>query len=137
MTDFFLTVGRQEERAERDIQRRSHRESEFTEMISEVQRHLDDVFTQLQMGDRWNAQTGNLLKRVDQIHFSVRSQNFLLDRNIRFLYELVQLGEKEAMKTKNFGPKSLREIIEVMGGYGLEFGMELPPNLKDRYVPRA
>ena len=67
----------------------------------------------------------NLYRSVDELEFSVRSQNCLQNADIKHIGELVQKTEQEMLKTKNFGHKSLNEIKEVLREMGLELGMKL------------
>ena len=54
----------------------------------------------------------NLLRTVDELELSVRSANCLQNADIRFIGDLVQKSEGEMLRTKNFGRKSLNEIID-------------------------
>jgi len=67
----------------------------------------------------------NLFRSVDELEFSVRSQNCLQNADIKYIGELVQKTEQEMLKTKNFGHKSLNEIKEILRDMGLELGMRL------------
>lgn len=67
----------------------------------------------------------NLFRSVDELEFSVRSQNCLQNADIKYIGELVQKSEQEMLKTKNFGHKSLNEIKEILRDMGLELGMKL------------
>ncbi|HEX9878816.1 MAG TPA: DNA-directed RNA polymerase subunit alpha [Candidatus Binatia bacterium] len=67
----------------------------------------------------------NLFRSVDELEFSVRSQNCLQSADIKYIGELVQKTEPEMLKTKNFGRKSLNEIKEILREMGLEIGMKL------------
>jgi DNA-directed RNA polymerase subunit alpha len=67
----------------------------------------------------------NLFRSVDELEFSVRSQNCLQNADIKYIGELVQKTEQEMLKTKNFGRKSLNEIKEILHDMGLELGMKL------------
>jgi DNA-directed RNA polymerase subunit alpha len=71
------------------------------------------------------ALNDNLYRSVDELEFSVRSQNCLQNADIKYIGELVQKTEQEMLKTKNFGHKSLNEIKEVLREMGLELGMKL------------
>jgi len=75
-----------------------------------------------------------LLKKVDELELSVRSQNCLKNDNIVYIGDLVCKTESEMLKTPNFGRKSLNEIREILSSYGLKFGMEVegwpPENLE-------
>jgi len=67
----------------------------------------------------------NLMRSVDELELSVRSQNCLKNANIKTIGELVQKSEAEMLKTKNFGRKSLNEIKEILRGMNLTLGMKL------------
>jgi len=67
----------------------------------------------------------NLFRSIDELEFSVRSQNCLQNADIKYIGELVQKTEQDMLKTKNFGQKSLNEIKEVLRDMGLELGMKL------------
>ena len=77
----------------------------------------------------------NLLRKVDELELSVRSQNCLKNDNIVYIGDLVKKTEGEMLKTPNFGRKSLNEIKEVLAGLGLRFGMEAegwpPENIEE------
>lgn len=77
----------------------------------------------------------NLLRKVDEMELSVRSQNCLKNDNIVYIGDLVQKTEAEMLKTPNFGRKSLNEIKEVLANMGLRFGMQVegwpPENIED------
>lgn len=68
----------------------------------------------------------NLLRKVDELELSVRSQNCLKNDNIVYIGDLVIKTEGEMLKTPNFGRKSLNEIKEVLGNMNLSFGMTIP-----------
>jgi DNA-directed RNA polymerase subunit alpha len=67
----------------------------------------------------------NLFRSVDELEFSVRSQNCLQNADIKYIGELVQKTEQEMLRTKNFGRKSLNEIKEILREMGLELGMKI------------
>lgn len=77
----------------------------------------------------------NLFKSVDELELSVRSANCLQNANITLIGELVQRTEQEMLKTKNFGRKSLKEIKEILAGYGLSLGMKIDnwPQMLERW----
>ena len=68
----------------------------------------------------------NLLRKVDELELSVRSQNCLKNDNIVYIGDLVIKTEGEMLKTPNFGRKSLNEIKEVLSNMNLNFGMTIP-----------
>lgn len=75
-----------------------------------------------------------LLKKVDELELSVRSQNCLKNDNIVYIGDLVSKTEAEMLKTPNFGRKSLNEIKEILSSFNLKFGMDIegwpPENLE-------
>lgn len=70
-----------------------------------------------------------LLTPVDDLELSVRSHNCLKAANIKNLAELVRKDEQEMLKFRNFGRKSLSELMEIVETLGLEFGMDV-----DKYI---
>ena len=44
---------------------------------------------------------------------------------IKYIYELVSKEENQMLKYKNFGRKSLTELVEKLGQLGLSFGMDI------------
>jgi len=73
-----------------------------------------------------------LITSVDDLELSVRSHNCLKAANIKTLSDLVKRDESEMLKFRNFGRKSLAELIEIVENYGLEFGMDVEKYLKDK-----
>jgi DNA-directed RNA polymerase subunit alpha len=68
----------------------------------------------------------DLLNRsVDELELSVRSSNCLKAANIKTLGELVQKTEADMLKYRNFGRKSLKEIIDILEGMGLRLGLDI------------
>lgn len=76
-----------------------------------------------------------LLTPVDELELSVRAHNCLKAAGIRTLAELVMLQEAELLKFRNFGRKSLAELIEIVQNFGLEFGMNVEQYLKEEPKP--
>lgn len=72
------------------------------------------------------AFNSTLLKKVDELELSVRSQNCLKNDNIVYIGDLVIKTEAEMLRTQNFGRKSLNEIKEILAKFNLKFGMEVP-----------
>jgi DNA-directed RNA polymerase subunit alpha len=72
-----------------------------------------------------------LLTNVDDLELSVRSHNCLKAANIKNLAELVRKDESEMLKFRNFGRKSLAELMEIVETLGLEFGMDVDKYIKD------
>ena len=69
---------------------------------------------------------------VDDLELSVRSHNCLKAANIKTLGDLVRRDENEMLKFRNFGRKSLAELVEIVDNFGLEFGMDVDKYLKEK-----
>ena len=86
----------------------------------------------LETGRSVQGNAGNELKAflvpVDSLGLSARSFNSLDRAGIKYLGELVLMGESELKAIKNLGKKSLDEIQEVMAehGYGSDFELDEP-----------
>ncbi len=72
-----------------------------------------------------------LLTPVDDLELSVRSHNCLKAANIKTLGDLVRKDEAEMLKFRNFGRKSLAELMEIVENLGLDFGMDVDKYLKE------
>ena len=70
-----------------------------------------------------------LNKPVEELELSVRSANCLRANNIFTIGDLVHKTESEMLKYRNFGRKSLAELIEILKAMSLSFGMKV-----DQYV---
>ena len=66
-----------------------------------------------------------LSKTIDEMELSVRSHNCLQAAGIFKISELVSKEESEMLKYKNFGRKSLTELVEKLSQLGLSFGMDI------------
>ena len=73
-----------------------------------------------------------LSQPVDELDLSVRAHNCLKAANIKNIGDLVRRDESEMLKFRNFGRKSLQELIEVLEERGLFFGMDV-----DRYLQES
>lgn len=62
---------------------------------------------------------------VEELELSVRSSNCLKDAGIRTLGDLVRKSEAEMLKYRNFGRKSLQELVDILADMGLHFGMDV------------
>ncbi len=72
-----------------------------------------------------------LLTSVDDMELSVRSHNCLKAADIQTLGELVAKDESEMLKFRNFGRKSLAELMEIVENFGIEFGMDVDKYIKE------
>ncbi len=66
-----------------------------------------------------------LFRNIDDLELPVRASNCLKKANIYTVGELVQKTENELLKAKNFGRKSLDDIIKVLNDIGLDLGMKV------------
>ena len=66
-----------------------------------------------------------LFRSIDDLELPVRASNCLKKANIYSVGELVQRTENELLKAKNFGRKSLDDIIKVLNDMGLDLGMQV------------
>lgn len=73
-----------------------------------------------------------LAQPVDELDLSVRAHNCLKAANIKNIGELVRREESEMLKFRNFGRKSLLELVQVLEERGLGFGMDV-----DRFLEEA
>lgn len=73
------------------------------------------------------------MKSIDELEFSVRAHNCLVGAGIKRVIDLVNLTDEDVLKIKNFGRKSLREVKEILGAFGLHLGM----NIKELDLKKA
>ncbi len=69
-------------------------------------------------------------RSVEELELSVRSSNCLKAANIKSLGELVRKTEADMLKYRNFGRKSLKEILDILDGMGLALGMDVDALLR-------
>jgi DNA-directed RNA polymerase subunit alpha len=74
----------------------------------------------------------NLFKSIDELELPVRASNCLKKANIYLVGELVQKTESDLLKAKNFGRKSLEDILKVLHDMGLDLGMKVD-NFEEQY----
>ena len=76
--------------------------------------------------DAEKQRVANLLRTsIEDLNLSVRAYNCLKSANINSIGELVSRDEQDLLKFRNFGKKSLTELIEVIEEKNLEFGMDV------------
>jgi len=66
-----------------------------------------------------------LSQTIDEMELSVRSYNCLQAAGIKYIHELVSKEENQMLKYKNFGRKSLTELVEKLDSMNLQFGMQV------------
>mgnify|MGYP006422193683 FL=1 len=99
---------------------KEHTEKFITEKIEEP-------FTQEEEEvDAEKQRIANLLKTsIEDLNLSVRAYNCLKSANINTIGELVSRDEQDLLKFRNFGKKSLAELVEVIEDKNLHFGMDI------------
>ncbi|WP_138432231.1 DNA-directed RNA polymerase subunit alpha [Fodinibius saliphilus] len=92
-----------------------------------ITEEIDEPFTQEEEEvDAERQRIINLLKTsIEDLNLSVRSYNCLKSANINTIGELVSRDEQDLLKFRNFGKKSLAELVEVIEGKDLHFGMDV------------
>ncbi len=73
-----------------------------------------------------------LSRNVEELELSVRSANCLKAGKIISLFDLVTKTEQEMLKFRNFGRKSLNEILDILEGMDLSFGMAFDPEVCEK-----
>lgn len=73
-----------------------------------------------------------LFKSIDELELPVRASNCLKKANIHLVGELVQKTENDLLKAKNFGRKSLDDILKVLRDMNLDLGMQIE-NFEEKY----
>jgi DNA-directed RNA polymerase subunit alpha len=86
------------------------------EPVEEVEEVIDEE--QMKLIDLLNHS-------VEELELSVRSSNCLRDAGIKTLGDLVRKSEAEMLKYRNFGRKSLQELVDILTDMDLHFGMDV------------
>lgn len=92
-----------------------------------ITEEIDEPFTQEEEEvDAEKQRIANLMKTsIEDLNLSVRSYNCLKSANINTIGELVSRDEQDLLKFRNFGKKSLAELVEVIEDKNLHFGMDV------------
>lgn len=99
---------------------KDHIEKFITERINEPYVQVEEEV------DSEKVRIANLLRTsIEDLNLSVRAYNCLKSANILTIAELVSKEESELLKFRNFGKKSLSELIEVIEEKNLHFGMDV------------
>ena len=105
---------------------KDHIEKFITEQIEEPFSQEEDEV------DAEKQRIANLLKTsIEDLNLSVRAYNCLKSANINSIAELVSKDETELLKFRNFGRKSLAELLEVIEEKNLYFGMDVDKYLNE------
>ncbi|MBN2346712.1 MAG: DNA-directed RNA polymerase subunit alpha [Candidatus Aminicenantes bacterium] len=81
-------------------------------------------------GADMESKTEYLEKTVESMGLSVRALKCLKRLGVDYIFELVEKTEHELLNSKNFGKKSLEEIIGKLNEYELGLGQKLPEALR-------
>jgi len=98
-----------------------------------LNKHLELFFT---LGEVIEEQTPELTPEeivlyeklkipITELELSVRSANCLREANIKTLADLVEKTEIEMLSYRNFGKKSLNEVVNLLKAMGLNLGMKI------------
>jgi len=92
-----------------------------------ITEEIEEPFTQEEEEvDAEKQRVANLLRTsIEDLNLSVRAYNCLKSANINSIGELVSRDEQDLLKFRNFGKKSLTELVEVIEEKNLEFGMDV------------
>ena len=67
----------------------------------------------------------NLLTKLEEFEFSVRTTNYFLNEGIIYIGDLAQKYVTDILRSQNTGVKSLKEIEDFLGTKGLSLEMDL------------
>lgn len=71
-----------------------------------------------------------LERSVESMGLSVRALKCLKKLGVDFIFELIEKTEHELLNSKNFGKKSLEEIIAKLAEFDMVLGQKLPDSIK-------
>jgi DNA-directed RNA polymerase alpha subunit len=69
----------------------------------------------------------DLNTKVSDLVLSVRSRRCLKEKKVQYIWQLVQLTEKELLEFRNLGRKSINELKEKVQNPGFKFGIQFSP----------
>jgi DNA-directed RNA polymerase subunit alpha len=77
-----------------------------------------------------------LEKNVESLGLSVRALKCLKKLGVNYIFELIEKTEHELLNSKNFGKKSLEEIIQKLQEFDMVLGQKLPESVKSELSSR-
>ncbi len=77
-----------------------------------------------------------LEKNVEAMGLSVRALKCLKRLGVDYIFELIEKSEHELLNSKNFGKKSLEEIIVKLHDLELSLGQKIPEALRENILAR-
>ena len=80
-----------------------------------------------------------LMLTVGELHLSLRTKNCLTNLGIKDIGELIQYSEKDLIRSRNFGSKSLSELKSLLDSFGLSFETKIiwPPENYEQLKRKA
>ncbi len=91
----------------------------------------DIIEPEIQVDEEKIKMKKKLDKKVDELELSVRAYHCLHSADINTISDLVQRDEDSMLKYRNFGRKSLNELIQKLDELDLRFGMDITEYLED------
>lgn len=109
------------------------RENEYLKKKLEEYKNIE---TENPIEDFLNENIEILIKPLESFNLSVRTLNCLKNENVENIGDLIQLSEQFLLKSRNFGAKSLNELLELLNYYNLNFDTHIenwpPENLDEK-----
>ena len=87
------------------------RENEYLKKKLEKYKNIE---TENPIEDFLNENIEILIKPLESFNLSVRTLNCLKNENVENIGDLIQLSEQFLLKSRNFGAKSLNELLELL-----------------------
>jgi hypothetical protein len=112
----------QARRAEDELNAAMVKIAELERTTSSLQVQLHDAGARVYVADQSNPY---LARHVNTRGLSVYSANCLRVAGIEYIWQLVEKTDAEMLEIRRFGPKSLKEIKDVLMAIGLHLGMTL------------
>jgi hypothetical protein len=69
---------------------------------------------------------------VDELEISIRTYNCLKNLGIRTVGQLATMTEAELLRTQNFGRKSMKDLKDILGTFGVELGSTMVLNIEQQ-----
>jgi len=71
-------------------------------------------------------------RKIEVLGLSIRALKCLKKLDVNYVYQLVEKTEEELLDSKNFGKKSLEEVMIKINDFNLVLGKKLPPEIRDK-----
>jgi Bacterial RNA polymerase, alpha chain C terminal domain len=110
--------------------------SETASRLWELEDDLGNMAKQAAQGNR-AAILSALLTPVADLELSMRTWNSFANANIIDAGGAILKGERELLRSKNFGKKCLGEVKEVFAALGLTFDMKIDNDILEEYKVKS